>query len=237
MQDRVGAFSVPYDVCIPPIIFRSSPDIRGSGVPLGWRRRSESARNLETTTDEALLIAAQGGNIAAFETVVQRYTQPLYAFAARMVGPEDAADAVQHTFIQYHGALPRLRTDAPLRPWLYRVTRNRCLDLLRQRRTLPLESPRDDPDDVYDPLNAVPDAGPSLDALAENADLQRLLATAIEALPQKYREVVILRYEGELTFAEIAETLGIPENSAKTLFQRAKGMLRIGLRDWVAQST
>jgi len=237
MMYRVGALRVPGDVRIPSIIVRSSPDTRGRGVPLGWRRRSERARDLKTATDEALLIAAQGGNTAAFETVVQRYTQPLYAFAARVVGTEDAADAVQHTFIQYHGALPRLRTDTPLRPWLYRVTRNRCLDLLRQRRTLPLERPRDDSDDAYDPLSAIPDAGPSLDALAENADLQRLLTEAIEALPQKYREVVILRYEGELTFAEIAETLGIPENSAKTLFQRAKGMLRIGLRDWVTQST
>lgn len=208
-------------------------------MPLGWRRRSENTQNLLAATDEALLVMAQaqGGNTAAFETLVLRYTQPLYAFAARMVGQDDAADVVQHTFIQYHGALPRLRADTPLRPWLYRVTRNRCLDLLRQRRVLPVETPRDDVDDTYDPLGAVPDTGPSLDALAEHADLQRLLAEAIAALPLKYREVVFLRYEGELTFAEIAETLGIPENSAKTLFQRAKGMLRLGLRDWVAPET
>ena len=233
MTHRIGAMALPYRGVMCSSVLRSPP--RGErGVPLGWRRRGENARDLLAATDEALLVMAQGGNSAAFETLVQRYTQPLYAFAARMVGQDDAADVVQHTFIQCHGAMPRLRVDTPLRPWLYRVTRNRCLDLLRQRRVLPVENPRDDADDAYDPLGNVPDSGPSLDALAEHADLQRLLAGAIEALPTKYREVVVLRYEGELTFAEIAETLGIPENSAKTLFQRAKGMLRLGLRDWVA---
>lgn len=234
---HIGVLNLPGNGDASSSLLRSPSGLRERGVPLGWRRRSESVRDLLTATDEALLVAAQGGNAAAFETLVQRYTQPLYAFAARMVGVDDAADVVQHTFIQYHGAMSRLRADTPLRPWLYRVARNRCLDLLRQRRTLPMESVRDDSNDAYNPLDAVPDAGPSLAALAEHADLQRLLAAAIEALPPKYREVVVLRYEGELTFAEIGETLGIPENSAKTLFQRAKGMLRLGLREWVSSST
>lgn len=203
----------------------------------GWRQHAKDARELAAATDEGLLARAQGGDTAAFEMLVQRYTGPLHAFAARMVGPDDAPDVVQHVFIQCHGALPRLRADTPLRPWLYRVARNRCLDLLRHRRALPTDAPRADPDDDTDALANVPDAGPSLDALAERGDLQRVLSEAIAALPPKYREVVLLRYEGELTFAEIAETLGLPENSAKTLFQRAKGMLRIALRRWVTDDT
>lgn len=201
----------------------------------GWRR-GDNARDLTAATDEELLVAARAGDTAAFETLVHRYTGPLHAFAARMVGADDAPDAVQHVFIQCHGAMPRLRADVPLRPWLYRVARNRCLDQLRARRAL--QHPHADPDDPdgdnADPLANVPDAGPSLDALAERGDLQRVLAEAIAALPPKYREVVALRYEGDLTFAEIAETLGIPENSAKTLFQRAKAMLRVGLREYIA---
>ena len=200
----------------------------------GLGRRGKDARDLAAASDEELLRLAQGGESRAFETLVARYTGPLYAFAARMVGPDDASDVTQHVFIQCHGAMQRLRADTPLRPWLYRVARNRCLDLLRQRRSAPLVSPRDDADDTPDTLAQVADTGPSLDALAERDDLQRVLGEAIEGLPTKYREVVLLRYEGELTFAEIAETLGIPENSAKTLFQRAKGMLRAGLREWVA---
>jgi RNA polymerase sigma factor (sigma-70 family) len=119
-------------------------------------------------------------------------------------------------------------------PWLYRVARNRCLDLLRQRRILPMDLPREDEQEL-DALAAIADSGPSLESLAERHDLRRLLAEAIAGLPPKYREVVVLRYEGDLTFGEIAETLGIPENSAKTLFQRAKGMLRLSMRAWVRE--
>lgn len=204
----------------------------------GWRRRrGGAAPDLGAATDEALLVLAQGGDTAAFEMLVHRYTQPLYAFATRILGSaDDAADVVQHTFIQCYNALPRLRSDTALRPWFYRVARNRCLDLIRQRRTLPTDVPRDNDDDV-DAFAMIADSGPSLESLAERHDLQRLLAEAIAGLPSKYREVVVLRYEGDLTFGEIAETLGIPENSAKTLFQRAKTMLRLALREWVREDS
>ncbi len=203
----------------------------------GWRRRrGGAAPDLGVVTDEALLVLAQGGDSAAFETLVRRYTQPLYAFATRILGSaDDAADVVQHTFIQCYNALPRLHADTALRPWFYRVARNRCLDLIRQRRTLPADSPRENEEEEADALAMIADRGPSLESLAERRDLQRLLAEAIAGLPPKYREVVVLRYEGDLTFGEIAETLGIPENSAKTLFQRAKTMLRLALREWVRE--
>lgn len=201
----------------------------------GWRRRrGGAARDLSTATDEVLLVAAQGGDTEAFEALVRRYTQPLYAFATRILGSrDDAADVVQHAFIQCYNTLPRLRADTALRPWFYRVTRNRCLDIIRQRRTLPADPPHEE--EELDALAAIADSGPSLEALAERHDLQRLLAEAIAGLPSKYREVVVLRYEGDLTFGEIAEALGIPENSAKTLFQRAKVMLRLSLREWVRE--
>lgn len=201
-----------------------------------WRRRrGDAAHDLSTATDEALLVRARGGDAEAFETLVRRYTQPLYAFATRILGSaDDAADVAQHTFVQCYNALPHLRADSPLRPWFYRVARNRCLDLLRQRRTLPVDPPREDEEGV-DALAAIADSAPSLESLAERHDLQRLLAEAIAGLPLKYREVVVLRYEGELTFGEIGEALGIPENSAKTLFQRAKAMLRLALREWVRE--
>ncbi len=199
----------------------------------GWRRR-RSARDLTTESDEALLVLAQGGDGDAFETLVRRYTQPLYAFATRILGSaDDAADVAQHTFVQCYNTLPRLRADTALRPWFYRVARNRCLDLLRQRKQIQPDRSRGDDDDETDLFAAIADSGPSLESLAERSDLQRLLNEAIAALPPKYREVVALRYEGGLTFAEIAEALGIPENSAKTLFQRAKTMLRLALREWV----
>ena len=77
----------------------------------------------------------------------------------------------------------------------------------------------------------MPDADPLPDELAERADLQRLLGARDRRAGAGHREVVALRYAGDLTFGEIAVVLNMPENSVKTRFQRAKAMLGLALRD------
>lgn len=181
-------------------------------------------------TDEALAERFQRGDVAAFEALVARYHRSVYHFAYRLLGrAEDAEDATQDVFIQVYGALPRARLDVPLRPWVYRIARNRCLDMLKRKRAVVFSTlaTADDEPAVPD----VPDAAPLPDELAERADLQRLLSAAIDALAPAYREVVALRYAGDLAFGEIAVVLDMPENSVKTRFQRAKAMLREALRD------
>lgn len=180
--------------------------------------------------DEELARLAAGGDAPAFEELVRRYQRPLVNFAYRMLGDRDAAaDAAQQAFVQAYLHLPRARLDLPFRPWLYRIARNQCLDRLRERRATPF-SELDDAEDGG-PLQSVADPDPLPDDLAERRDLQRLLGAAIQALPERYRAVVALRYTTDLTFAEIATALGIPENTAKTFFQRAKALLRQRLRE------
>ena len=70
--------------------------------------------------------------------------------------------------------------------------------------------------------------------VTQRADLQRLLEAAIAGLAPPYREVVALRYTSDLQFGEIADVLGLPENTVKTRFQRAKAALRVALRDVAA---
>ena len=161
-----------------------------SGVPttLGGPMASPA-----TATDEALAERFQQGDAAAFEALVARYHRPVYHFAYRLLGrAEDAEDATQDVFIQVYGALPRARLDVPLRPWIYRIARNRCLDVLKRKRAIAFSALAADDDEAAVP--DVPDADPLPDELAERADLQRLLGAAIDALPPAYREVVALRY-------------------------------------------
>jgi RNA polymerase sigma-70 factor (ECF subfamily) len=180
--------------------------------------------------DEELAERFQRGDARGFEELVERYHRPLYHFAYRLLGrAEDAEDAAQDTFIQVYGALPGARVDIPLRPWLYRIARNRCLDMLKRRRPVPFSTLTTEDDEP--PMADVPATDPLPDELAERADLQRVLGAAIAALAPAYREVVALRYASDLAFGEIAEVLGMPENSVKTRFQRAKAMLRVTLRD------
>ena len=179
--------------------------------------------------DEELRRRFREGEGAAFEALVDRYSRSIYNFTLRLLGDTaDAEDATQQTFIQAFESLPAAKPEASLRPWLYQVARNKCIDLLRKRRAVPLSAlERDDPEGPrIDPV----DAKPLPADLYEREELQHLLQEAIASLPLRSREVVLMRYVGELTFAEIGRSLGMPENTAKTLFQRAKSTLRVYLR-------
>jgi len=183
-----------------------------------------SAPNL---SDEELAKQFVAGRTEAFELLVQRYARPIYNFALNFLGDADEADeATQLVFVQMYHSLPRARLDIPLKPWIYRVARNKCIDLWRGHTTLSL-SARDEGEGEADAADVdPPDPSPLPDELAERADLQQVLRAAINALPVKYRTAVTLRYINELSFAEIAHIMGVPENTAKTYFQRAKSLLR-----------
>ena len=194
-----------------------------------------NARAYEQTHDPGLSLegeqvqAARRREPGAFEALVRRHQGPLYNFCLRMLGQsEDAADVAQETFVQLYSHLGRLDEREPLAPWLFRVARNRCIDIIRRRRTVPLGPPRDPSDTPVEFEQA--DDDPLPDELAERADLQRLLSSAISQLPPAYAEVVALRYAGDRSFAEIAVILDCDEGAARVRFHRAKSLLRRSLR-------
>ena len=192
--------------------------------------RGERMAAPTVATDEELAARFQQGDADAFEALVARYHRPLYHFAYRLLGQtEEAEDAVQDALVQVYRALPHAHLEAPLRPWIYRIARNRCLDRLKHQRPVAFSALQVDEDE--EPLHEVPATDPLPDELAERGDLQRLLGAAIAALAPPYREVVALRYSGDLQFGEIAQVLGLPENTVKTRFQRAKAALRVSLRE------
>jgi RNA polymerase sigma-70 factor, ECF subfamily len=185
--------------------------------------------------EAALVLDARRGDASAFEALVRRHQSALFNFCLRMLTqPEDAADVAQETFVQLYSHLQRLDGSEPLAPWLFRVARNRCIDVIRRRRTVPLTSPDFDisagdlpAEGAVDPA----DDDPLPDELVERADLQRVLSAAIAALPPLYAEVVALRYAADRSFAEIADILECDEGAARVRFHRAKGQLRQHLRD------
>jgi len=179
-------------------------------------------------TDGVLAQQSLDGDEHAFESLVHRYSTQLFNFIYRFLGDYDqACDILQHVFIQLHTSLPTLRTDKPLKAWLFQVARNRCLDELRRRHAIhfsELEIANDD--EELSPLAAIPDNSPLPEELAEQSDLQQHLHAAIQTLPVKFRSVVLLRYAAQLSFSEIGQALNMPEATAKTYFQRAKPLLR-----------
>lgn len=187
-------------------------------------------------SDGVLAQQALSGNQQAFEILVRRYSTSLLSFSYHILGDYDqACDILQQVFIQLHISLSNIRTDEPIKPWLFQVARNRCLDHIRQRQRRQtihfsdLETTNDE--NELPPLVNIPDNSPLPEEIVEHKDLQQRLQLAIQALPPRFRAVVFLRYAGQLSFSEIAQTLSMPTATAKTYFQRAKPLLRANLHD------
>ena len=197
-------------------------------------RERHTAGAVQPELSDALLAQQTlSGDQQAFELLVKRYNTPLFNFICRFLGDYDkACDILQQVFLQLYISLPKLRMGEPLKAWLFQVARNRCLDELRRKHAVhfsELEASSDE--DELSPLAALPDSGPLPEELAEHHDLQRMLVQAIDALPPKFRSVVLMRYTAQLSFSEIGQALNMPEATAKTYFQRAKPLLRANLKE------
>jgi RNA polymerase sigma-70 factor, ECF subfamily len=174
---------------------------------------------------------AQAGDQCAFELLVNRYHRPLASFIGGFLKDgEQVYDVLQQVYLQLYLSLPTLLTNVSLKGWLFQVARTRCLDELRRRRRR-AEAPFsrlswDAGEEDLSPLEAIPDPDPLPEEVAERVDLSCSLQKAIATLPPRLRPVVQLRCFRELTFAEIARLLNVPETTAKTYFYRALPRLR-----------
>jgi RNA polymerase sigma factor (sigma-70 family) len=169
-----------------------------------------SGRLLGLASDGALVEEIRGGNEAAFSVAFERHAAGLLGFCRHMVGsPEDAEDAVQHTFVAAFRDLagPGER-ELALKPWLYAIARNRCLSVLRSRR----ERTSLDVD--------LPTEGLA-EQVERRAELRDLLRDLRE-LPEDQCAALLLSEAGDLTHAEVAGVLGCDVANVKALVFRAR---------------
>ena len=169
----------------------------------------------DVRSDRALLADHVAGRAGAFDELVLRYAERLWLLAFRMLDHrEDAADAVQETFVSALRGAHRYRGESEVSTWLHRITVNACLDRIRRRRTRAVESltghdlpaPRDGIDDHLTRLTVA-------DALATLPDGQRLA-------------VVLVDVHG-FSITETAAVLGVREGTIKSRCARARGRLAV----------
>ena len=172
-----------------------------------------------------LIQRARGNDANAFEQIVREYEKLLYNIALRSLRfPEDAADAVQETFLKAYTGLPSFRGESKLSVWLCRIISNVCTDMLRRRRdTIPLYQPaageeeeqeREIPDDRFDPA-----------AVLERKDLGERVRAAVEHLPMEFRMPLLLREYADLSYEEIGRVLSLDMGTVKTRIFRARKKL------------
>ena len=157
-----------------------------------------------------------------FDLVFAEYYQPIYSYVLRMIGDtEEAADLTVTSFEKAMKAWPRRPADLQVRPWLYRIATNTCLDTLRRRRLI-----RWLPLDVFGRSAPHPvDADDPEDSALRNENAREVRA-ALARLPDHYRTALILRESEGLSCDQIGEALGISRAAAKVLLFRARERLR-----------
>ncbi len=187
------------------------------------------SRPYQDMMDGVLVQQAIAGDQEAFEQLVERYRMPLFRLIRQLLGNDyQASDLLQQVFLQLYVSLSTLHTTGSIKPWLFQVARHRCVDALRRehKRIIyfsELESAGDE--DELSFLDAIVDTHPLPEELVEYRDLHQHLHLAIQALPLKYRSIVLLRCAAQLSFPEIAQKLSIPAGTAKVQFYRARRLL------------
>jgi RNA polymerase sigma-70 factor (ECF subfamily) len=170
--------------------------------------------------DTELITSILSGDMRAMETLMRLHNRTLYRTARAILGDDgEAEDAVQEAYLRAYRALGTFRGESKLSTWLVRITANEAL--MRRRR-----NPR--PAEAFAHEEAVSERpGPQEDA--ERAQMRRLLESHIDALPDPYRAVFVLRAVEEFNVPETAAALGIPEATVRTRYFRARALMR----DWV----
>ncbi|MCU1366724.1 MAG: putative polymerase subfamily sigma factor [Ilumatobacteraceae bacterium] len=172
--------------------------------------------------DADLVRRARAGDTAAFGSIVRTYQGPALRLATVICGdPTEAYDIVQEAFVSAHSALPTIRTDESLRPWLMRIVANHAKNSRRSRWRRDARTEHQARLRIDDAIGA--DA-PALDAIAAAA-----LLRAVQRLPHNDRSVIACRYFAGMSEAETAAALGVANGTVKSRTARALARLRANM--------
>lgn len=201
-----------------------------AAATLRYHSRSVDATDAQTAPatagqdDVDLVGRARRGEYSAFEELVRRYRNEVFALSYHYVRDrEEAWDLTQEVFIKAHRGLKRFRGDASFKTWLLRITSNRCKDYFKKRRlkTVALEDMAGQ--------DEAPAAAARPDERAASSELGRAIDSALETLPEKHRTAFILReYEG-LSYGEMAEVMGCSMGTVMSRLHHARKKMQKAL--------
>ena len=187
-----------------------------ASVGLARPRLAFGASLLRIRSDDQLVTLFRAGNEDAFRVIHDRYRVRLHAYTRQMLAgsPHDCEDALQEVFVRAYFGLRTNRRDLALRPWLYRVAHNRCVDELRRPPLALVEPDENVPAGALDPAEQV-----------EQRDALRRLISDVQRLPDQQRSALLMRELSGMSYQEVAGALGVSVPAVKSLLVRA----RVGL--------
>ena len=169
---------------------------------------------LSTQSDERLVDLVRAGSEPAFEAIVERYRRALMRHVSRLLPPERAEDVVQQAFVKAYEAMRRDAAELNLKPWLYRIAHNGALNALRDRAL------------GHAQLDERIDGVERPEQVLERSLGLRQLVVAVQALPERQRDAILLRELEGRSYEEIATALGVTDGAVRQLLNRARNSLR-----------
>jgi RNA polymerase sigma factor (sigma-70 family) len=169
---------------------------------------------LSSQSDERLVDLVRAGYEPAFETIVERYRRPLTRYVRGILPGERAEDAVQQSFLNAYEAIRRDDAELKLRPWLYRIAHNTALNGLRDRAL------------AEQPLDERIDGVERPDQVFERRQGLAQVIAAVQELPERQRDAIVLRELEGRSYEEISEALGVTGGAVRQLLHRARNALR-----------
>ncbi len=188
--------------------------------------------------DEVLMMQFQGGNRAAFATLVVRHKTPIFNFILRQVRSQATAeDLTQDLFVRVVQNAATFKHEARFTTWVYSIARNLCIDHLRKmslRRHPSLDHGSGQEGEGPTLGERIANEHPSsaADRQVMSSDIGARIIRAVEELPEEQREVYLLRQLAKVPFKEIAKMTGVPENTVKSRMRYALERLQEALSDY-----
>jgi RNA polymerase sigma-70 factor (ECF subfamily) len=179
--------------------------------------------------DLLLIDSLREGSEQAYEELLTRFQQPVYALALRLLDDQgEACDVVQEVFLKVFRNVANFRGQSTLKTWIYRITVNEAHNARRwffRHRRAEVELDKN-PDDARNWKEIIPDRSRSPFDVAFDREQQVMIEAALERINPIFREAVVLRDISDLAYEEIAEILGISLGTVKSRILRGREALR-----------
>ena len=183
-----------------------------------------------------LMTRAKGGDMEAFEELVSELRQRAFLIARSLVGSrEDALDLCQDAFLKVFRARESYNPTQPFLPWFHRILRNTCFSHLRKQGRIRKQSLHTQSDEDEDIEWEIVDPGPAPGDRIEAHERTLIYESATSQLSSRDREILTLRHHKELSYKEIAISLGIPEGTVMSRLFHARRRLREQLRPLLSE--
>ena len=199
---------------------RFAPPAKTREEVLAQRRldsRAEDSRNIK---------AALKGDQVSYRAIMKKYHDQVYNLLYRMVHDKDEVeDLTQEAFIKAFNSLKNFNEEFAFSTWLHKIATNNCIDYIRKRKlqSFSIDKPLESKDGEYS--FEIPDSTYQPDKTLIAGQRSKILEDAVNSLPEKYRQVILMRHTEDKDYQEIADELKLPLGTVKAHIFRARDML------------